>query len=236
MKKNKLIFCLMIGVLHTFIQAQEYIFPIQPGTTEWATLLTHNDMLKVCQVPDNYLKTMTTKDVIITCLNYPLKFDFYAYNNLIDGIKKVAANFNGLQELFSRKDNAECLFNIWQKTNIETLLDKTQYQRGELIVKQSLIEAFLTHEYVIVNATIEQQKTIAEIAMKNMELKEQHPKWYSSKYSLGTSAYLLCTILKRINNGAILSPELESFLDIGTLESGVQIEELKQTYYNTLMK
>ena len=232
MKKILVLLLLSVGVLNAQTE-RIWDYPIRPGSEEWAALSSHKDMLKVCQIPDDYLKTMATKDLIITCLNYPLKVDFYVYNSLHEGLIKVAAKFNGLQELFKREDNAVCLFDMWERANAETLSDKLQYQQGELVVKQSLIEAFLAHEHVLANATLEQQKIIATIAFKNMEHKEKQPHLFS-RYSLGASAYLLCAILKRMNDRTALSAELELFLETGTLHNSAQIEKLKQNYYKLL--
>jgi hypothetical protein len=124
-------------------------FPVKPGTEEWTALITRSEKLKVCQIPDSILQTMSTKDLVTTCLNYPLQFSFYIRNNLKEGVRSVARDFNGLQELFRRKDNVGYLLGLLQYSDIKALAtnkNMTDLQRGEAIVRLSLIEAILSHE------------------------------------------------------------------------------------------
>jgi hypothetical protein len=212
-------------------------YPVKPGTEEWAALVSHAKMIEVCQIPVDVLKSLPTKELAIICLNYPLQFDFVAYDNLQTGVKKVAKTFNGLQELYLRKDNAQCLLDLLRDNNLDTANYKSlpRLRLGELIAKQSLTETLLSQELVLVNASIEQQIEIASIALKNMAIKGQAPQTYS-QYSVEASAYLLCANLKRMNNGSELDTDLELFLTTGSLQSNVQIEKLKQNYQDYLNK
>jgi len=211
-------------------------YPIKPGTEEWKALFTRDEMLKACQIPEEVLKSLPTQDIVIICQNYPLISNYYLYNNLQEGFRKVIPYFNGLQELLTRKDNVQCLMSLLQNYNLETLESKSQsiLELGETIVKQSLIEVILSQESVLVNANSEQKKAIATIALKNMIIKGQMPQTYSH-YSLEASAYLLCLNLKNLNDDAEIIPELEQFLKTGSLQNAtVQIEELKLNYSKTL--
>lgn len=58
--------------LHAQKSNGAYNYPIKPGTSEWKTLTSHDQMQRVCQIPDATLKSMSTTDLIETCLNYPL--------------------------------------------------------------------------------------------------------------------------------------------------------------------
>lgn len=212
-------------------------YPVKPGSPQWETLSSHEEMLKVCQVPSGILSSVTTEELVEICLNYPMFFDFYAYNNLHEGVKAVEVEFNGLQELFMRKDNAQYLFNLLKGNDLRELPANTisTVELGGIIVRQSLAEMYLSNELVLLNATPEQQKDIAALAMKNMIIKESNPELYS-RYSLETSAYLLCAGLKLMNGGVILSPNIEQFLSEGSLRDAALIEELKQNYSETVIK
>jgi hypothetical protein len=211
-------------------------YPVKPGTEEWAAFTTKAQMLEACQIPQIVLDNINTTDLVELCLNYPLLFDFYAYNNIREGIINVAEDFNGLQELFGREDNAQHLFEILEEKNntlrSNTDTNTTWLQLGELIVKQSLLEALLFQELVMVNTTAEQQKEIADVALQNMIIKKQMPELYSTQ-SLEASAYLLCASLKKINSGEALTPDLEIFLNTGSLQHATLIDEI-QNYYDIL--
>jgi len=88
-----------------FAANDAYDFPVKPGTEEWKTFQTHNEMLKACQIPERILNNMSTAALVETVLNYPLLLDMMAYNNIQYGFDQVASRFNGLQELLNREDN-----------------------------------------------------------------------------------------------------------------------------------
>jgi hypothetical protein len=235
LKLTILVFVLLTSTVYSQEKKVLWDYPVKPGSEEWKSLSSHDKMLKVCQIPDEILKTMTTKDLVIVCLNYPLQFDFYAYDNLLEGIKNVAANFNGLEELLARRDNAQHLFEMLKLKNAEVASiieskEATILQRGELIVKQALTEMLLSHEAVVENTAYEQQKEIASVAMNNITSKEQMPQLYSM-YSIEASAYLLCANLKKIKGN--LSSDSESFFDTGMLKKDI-LDELKQNYFKLL--
>ena len=232
-----IVFWLTVGVIHAQTATNEAVtwdYPVKPGTEEWKALLNDADMVKACQIPTDILKEITTTELAALCLNYPLKIKFYAYNNVLTGIRQVAAEFNGMQELLLRKDNAQCLLALLQDNILETLPEKNlpPIQNGELVYRHTVTEAMLAHESVIANAIPEQQRAIAFIAAKNISLKEQLPDTYS-QYSVEVSAYLLCAGLKGINR-SVLPTDLEQFLTTGSLRNDAQIEELKQLYSKTI--
>ena len=115
-------------------------YPIKPGTEAWQALSTHEDMLKACQIPAEILKTVSTEELIELCLAYPLLGDIFAYNGIQEGISKVSARFNGLQELFKRKDNASLLFEKMKKQELLKAGVLTSIEIGNEISRQMVIE------------------------------------------------------------------------------------------------
>jgi hypothetical protein len=90
----------------------EYIFPIRPGTPEWATFTSHDEMLEALELPDSVLQNITTWGLAKTCFKYPLSGDCSAHNNQVAYMNDLAQNFNGLKELFAREDvSAILLYN-----------------------------------------------------------------------------------------------------------------------------
>lgn len=84
--------------------SQPYNYSIKPGSQVWKSFNTHDEMIKAVQVPDSVLKRLSTKDLIQTCLSYPLAFDYLAFDNLKNGYERTFKNFNGFRELTSRND------------------------------------------------------------------------------------------------------------------------------------
>jgi len=230
--------CLVFNLLNA--QTVKWDYPVKPGTPEWSAFLTHDEMLNACLIPSEILNTLSTEELVILCLNYPIRFDFYAYTSLNEGLKKVVSNFNGLQELSKRKDNVEFLLNRLKSIELEKLpfgiLSQTEI--GEVIVGLTLTELFLSQESVLENATPGQLKEIASIALKNTLLKESHPQLYS-QHSVEASTYLLCIGLAKLNNGVVTSSNVESFLSSGTFIGSSKSEiigELIQIFSKTLIQ
>lgn len=82
----------------SFIDAP-YTFPNVADPTVWKTFNNMEEMLAACQIPDDVLQQISTENLIVSCMNYPLFFTYSAYNNELDGIKILMDHFNGFQEL-----------------------------------------------------------------------------------------------------------------------------------------
>ena len=78
-------------------------YPVKPGTPQWAAFTTKKEKVDACQIPDGVLNSLTTKELVEICLNYPLFGDIMFYDNLQDGFRNnVAISFNGIRELLRR--------------------------------------------------------------------------------------------------------------------------------------
>ena len=84
-----------------------YVYPVLPGTDAWNALGSHADMLAVCQIPEDILKNLTTRELLEVVLDYPLMVDMHVYSTMEQGFRSVMRQFNGLQELVSRPDANE---------------------------------------------------------------------------------------------------------------------------------
>ena len=189
-------------------------YPIKPGTEAWQALSTHEDMLKACQIPAEILKTVSTEELIELCLAYPLLGDIFAYNGIQEGISKVSARFNGLQELFKRKDNASLLFEKMKKQELLKAGVLTSIEIGNEISRQMVIEALLSNETILSNTN--------------------NPDIYG-QYGLKTVVYLLGRSLERIDNKTI-TPKFKQFTIDEKLTGSNVIEELLKQYIVTFNK
>lgn len=133
-------------------QAQEidaYDFPVKPGTEQWAKFTSYNEMLEACQVPEYILKNMSTEGLVITVINYPLVFNYYAYNTQQRGIETMTANFNGLSELMIREDSCTELFKIYKEISDEDSEELTDIQKGNNKLILSYIEGIMSQDEII---------------------------------------------------------------------------------------
>jgi hypothetical protein len=241
-RQLSLFFCAaaLIGALSAMpgnLAAQStWNYPVKPGMPEWATFTTHDQMVKAIRIPNEVLNSLTTAELVELCLDYPLYGDIFAYNSLQDGLRQnIILCSNGVQELFRRQDNAQCLLNALKNYDLLTLESRvsilTDLEIGESVWKHSFLEVLTSHESVLANANAGQRREIAAIAAKNMLIKERGAdKMYGSQ-GLEASAYLLGATLKSANVVAVPSPELEMFLRIGSSQDVTAlVEELMNNY------
>lgn len=228
------ILCTVFDELKAQTKTTAWDYPVKPGTPQWAAFTTHREMIEACQVPESVLKSLTTEELVEICLNYPLFGDIWFYDSVVFGFRNESAAFNGMQELFRRKDNVYWLIGRLRGDDIMKLSSKvlSALEVGKLIWRNSYIEFLLSHESVIANANSLQQKEIARIAMRNISIKELDRKTYG-RSSIELSAYLLGTTLTKF--GVALSPGLEAFLEKGSARDVfVVTDELKRNYINTV--
>ena len=79
-------------------------YPIKPGTDEWKQFKTHEEMLVATQIPEEVLKSLSTEDLIDLNLRFPLIVSLIVYSDLNLGFEMLLSEFNGLRELYQRKD------------------------------------------------------------------------------------------------------------------------------------
>jgi hypothetical protein len=105
-----LIIVLLIVPIVAFSQNKEpqWDFPVKPGTEQWKKLENNKVKVDACQLPEILLKKTSTDDLLEICLQYPLLYNLFAFNNKMDGINRLFNDFNGIRELFKRKDIHIC--------------------------------------------------------------------------------------------------------------------------------
>ena len=96
------VFCLVTCAL----SAQEVIwdYPVKPGMGQWQKFKSVDEMYQACQIPDNVLKQLDTESLVVICLNFPSTPIFPFFNYPQQAFMEYFSNFNGIRELFQRKD------------------------------------------------------------------------------------------------------------------------------------
>jgi len=91
-----------------------YRYPILPGMSSWP-YGNHQAMTNACQIPEQLLTNMTTDELLVTVLYYPLFGDIYAYDSLEMGYEVLKKQFNGLRELCNREDRYESMTHFYSQ-------------------------------------------------------------------------------------------------------------------------
>lgn len=116
-----------------------YSFPIVPGMTDWMQLQTKQEMLEVCQIPEDKLSNMTTEALLETVLNYPLIVDCYAYDSIEDACTMMSGSFNGFNELFSRNDVTATIIDRYSTADVITT-DEFETSTSLEFIEPAIIE------------------------------------------------------------------------------------------------
>ncbi len=99
-------------------------------------------MVAACQIPEDILSSLSTKDLLETCLGYPLLSDVFLLDNIANGVSKITESFNGLAALFDRKDRNKVILESYKNERLPEIKSKeaTKYFRMffmELIISTS---------------------------------------------------------------------------------------------------
>jgi len=89
-------------------------YPIKPGSKEWAALKSGREKVEACQIPIGILARLSTKELAEICMNYPMYFEFTAYDDEKRAISRIIERFNGLSELSKRESGTLELINIYR--------------------------------------------------------------------------------------------------------------------------
>lgn len=176
-----------------------YDFPIKGGTQEWKNLKTHDEMIKVLQIPENIANEMNTQDILQTCLNYPLFYDLWASNNLQKGFDFVIKDFNGFQELFKRDDFPKEILKKYKEFNISGYEKKwTDLEIGTYIIEIAKIEMLAARNECLSKMTKDEKKVMIEKALSNLDEIFLGKKIYG-QINKDSNLFLLCQIIKHEN-------------------------------------
>jgi len=190
---------LIIGFTNNTL-CQVYNFPIKPGSNEWKKLQTHDEMLKVCQIPDTVLSKISTKDLLETCLKYPLLMDYVFYNDTKFGFQTMCDGFNGFIELMKRNDAGKYLVEKYRGMITECILNDTipSYQ-GHDSFRSSAIELILANDQILGNLNVSDKTLLIKDAMKGYEMKMRHKDIYGG-FGQMTNVFLTTKILNTMDN------------------------------------
>lgn len=144
MKKALLVFLVAIPIISFAQNIITWDFPIKPGSTEWENAMSYKDKLNLFNIPTEILNTISTKELVKTCLNYPEFSLIFTRNNLQLGYNHISEIFNGFKELESRNDAGKELLSVYKSYNPKAF-DKNSDHReiGNHITKFTYIELLI---------------------------------------------------------------------------------------------
>ncbi|MEI6049625.1 MAG: hypothetical protein WCS03_12050 [Bacteroidota bacterium] len=193
-----------------------YLYPnyICPGTSN---VNCWEERIKSLQLPDQYLECSSTDSLTTTCFNYPLIGIIWLYSSIQEGFDHVELNFNGFTELFYRNDKNRVFIKVYQDidplrvTNFEDPIERGQYMSYITFVEITL------SQYDVVNfLTIEETKSLLEIALKKYSDKAsvQSYSWVGAMSTVGLLGRILCSHnYKPFMDRLTTIPDLNKFIN-----------------------
>lgn len=210
MRKRRIIICILlitVTVICTTVASQamnnklwfqmyeestdSYLFPITPENNpeEWAEFLSLQEMLDVCQIPDDILKSMSTKGLIETCLNYPLFGNMFAYNSYLQGMEVLHQQFNGLSELSNRENAAEELLYYYTSINYDEVVTSND---PYFTLRVLFFDYYMSQDKVLLKLSAEERAQLLNNCRNVIELKTGR---YSDIFSTHSTLYLASRIM-----------------------------------------
>ncbi|MFM7858742.1 MAG: hypothetical protein ACKO96_44175, partial [Flammeovirgaceae bacterium] len=109
-------------------------------TAKWKQFQTHQEMVVSSQIPKEKLSSLSTSALIRACLEYPLAFDVFAFDNLQNGFLTAFGKFNGYQELLSRPNAGKEVLNKFLNVNPNSIhLLKSEIDKGNFTLSLTIL-------------------------------------------------------------------------------------------------
>lgn len=192
--KSKLLTIVFIGVWVTsFSQeiGEVYSSQVKPGTDKWKQFQTHQEMVLGSQIPNEKLSSLSTSALINACLEYPLAFDVFAFDNLKNGFLTCFGKFNGYQELLSRPNAGKEVLNKFINVNPNNIdLLKSDIDKGNFTLSLTVLEMLLSQREILNQLNGDERTLILKYAIENKRSKIKHKDHFST-LGLFSLAYLV---------------------------------------------
>lgn len=203
---------------------------------QWSQFDTYQQRIDACQVPDTLLATISTAELVIICMEYPLLMDAYAHNTLTEGVNNIISNFNGFTELLKRKDNCVCVYDYLTENSLKPSDFNTfdEITIGNKTLRYALGEMLLSLENILKNADNVLKQNIAAFSFETLESKEMQST-YCGLISKSTSAFLCANALS-LKTARSASQPLNILLSTGSVQTDAQLQEVKELCRSLIQK
>lgn len=82
-----------------------YQYPVTPYDKEWGNYMLSSERYAACQIPQKILNELSTEELLELVLDCPLMISMSLHDTIVEGVKILAQEFNGMHELLSREDS-----------------------------------------------------------------------------------------------------------------------------------
>jgi len=170
-------------------------YPVKPNMEEWSLFKSMEDMYKTCQIPEDILKQIDTESLVDICLNFPVPPVFPLFNTPQQGFMEYYNNFNGIHELFHRKDVAQYLVKRYVMMSLSEFNPLwPSYKQGQFISHYKFVEAILSQPQVIASLDAEGRKVLLKETIRKLDEKISMDDLFSG-FSLEINLWVIANLL-----------------------------------------
>ncbi|MRX46912.1 hypothetical protein [Pedobacter puniceum] len=228
--KKQVLSLLLLTILITMqnLNAQNkiYDYPIKPGSVEWKNLANTNEKINACQIPETLLLKLTTLDLLIICLDYPLLNNYTASNNPIEGLKNIVSSFNGLKEFLKREDAGKVLLEYYKNENLNKI--QSYSDKGKYTFDFCALELLLCQDEIIQKLTPLQRKEALNNVIIKYNEKSKYQEYFGF-YGKMTTSYIGSKYMISLGNDiTITSPSKKRFVEQMAILDLSLIDEIVQ--------
>ena len=104
-------------------------------------------MMAMCNIPKDLLANMSTRNLAVTCSNYPYNAIFGAYNDAYKGFLGTISDFNGYAELMKRKGGLQATLDLYAELDSRALdISFTRFQPWTFFVCSAVDYKVISNE------------------------------------------------------------------------------------------
>ena len=170
----------------------------------WYRFENYQQRIDTFQIPEENLAKLTTEGLSHTCLYYPLRWDFIAWDgpetSPYDGILSIIENYNGLTELAKRRYGPGALLKLYENFRPDVPEARTMLYRGEIsnvnsFMDRNYLELLLSTEYFTPKMSNEQLDRLSGSIVLLTAYYYENPDSHSYFPSFGYPYCALCRVL-----------------------------------------
>ncbi len=187
--------------------SQPYRYPVMPGDSLWKNEKSYVDKVKLCNIPDSFLTSMSTDDLIISIFQFPYIQNLLLFDNFILGYDSLAAKFNGLAELENRTDTYQKIYDRYTSNTL-----------NNNIAQDILLEYLLALDFNMDEFSTSQRNILLDSCLSKLEERIESDNFLVPKSTV-SSSFLMIRLL------SYLDPTLYSSI----INDNQEIDDFKQT-------
>lgn len=152
-------------------------YPMKAGDAKWNSFHSTFERNQFLQIPDEILKTISTFDLLETCLNYPFLIEATFYYTQENGLNYLQSHFNGFKELLSRKDLPQALINkeLSFLQGVRRVSIANENDKGLFSYQDMIMEMLLTNKDIFSMFQKKEIDELSKVVNRYAELKMSSP-------------------------------------------------------------